>query len=72
VEFLQPAGLLIPVAHHAPLSQHTNCILRISVGSAIAQEIKGRNFITATQTVPAVNRNGHVCFEKTQNVMGSL
>jgi len=34
VEFLQPAGLLIPVAHHAPLSQHTPtayCVSRLAL-----------------------------------------
>jgi len=50
----------------------TNCIQRIWVRSTIAQEYKGHNFITAILKVPAVNHDGHVCLEKTQNVMDNL
>jgi len=70
---ISPAILFIPVClTHASDKTSTNCIPRMRVRSTIAQEYKGHTYITATLKLPTVNHDGHVCFEKTQNVMGSL
>jgi len=70
---ISPASLFIPVyLSCASDTTSTNCIPLIWVRSTIAQEIEGHNYITATLTIREEKHDGHVCFEKTQNVMGSL